>query len=323
MCKRQSNKDIVVYCKIRYLVCLCVMVLTALSLAACSGKKKAETTVTSKASGGVRDNTPLVMVPSYSGADIIGNETVSINISNSKDGYIVVTYKGTADKVKMQLTGNGQVTYTYNLKGGQNEVIPLTADDGTYLITVYENVSEDQYATAFSSEFDVSIQNKYGPYLYPNLYVDFNTDSKVVKLAAELASDATCDLDVVNSVYAYMVENVTYDHDKANNVQSGYIPVVDEILAKKTGICFDYAAVMAAMLRSQRIPTRLEIGYAGDAYHAWISVYTPDTGWINGMIEFDGTTWSLMDPTFAANTKAGDLKKFIGDGSNYSTKYVY
>ncbi|MCR5106838.1 MAG: transglutaminase-like domain-containing protein [Lachnospiraceae bacterium] len=306
----------------RSLVCLGILFITAYSMTGC-GKEKEETVVTSMASGGTRDNTPLVLIPSMSGTDLIGNEAVSINISNTVDGYIVVKYLGDKEKVKMQLSGNGQVTYTYNLRSNFDEVIPLTADDGNYEITVYENVSGDQYATIFSSDFNAKIDNKNGPYLYPNQYVDFNAGSNVVKKAAELASTATCDLDVVNSVYSFMVENVTYDHHKAETVESGYIPDVDQILSAKTGICFDYAAVMAAMLRSQRIPTRLEIGYAGDAYHAWISVFTADTGWINGMIEFDGSTWSLMDPTFAANTEAGELKDFIGDGSNYITKYVY
>ena len=41
------------------------------------------------------------------------------------------------------------------------------------------------------------------------------------------------------------------------------------------------------------------------------------------IIEFDGSSWSLMDPTFAANTNSKDLKKFIGDGSNYVLKYSY
>ena len=35
------------------------------------------------------------------------------------------------------------------------------------------------------------------------------------------------------------------------------------------------------MLRSQRIPAKLEIGYSGDIYHAWISVYIKDIGWID------------------------------------------
>ena len=98
---------------------------------------------------------------------------------------------------------------------------------------------------------------------------------------------------------------------------------MDEVLSTKTGICLDYAALMTTMLRSQRIPTRMEIGYAGTAYHAWLSTYIEDVGWVNGMIEFDGNEWSLMDPTFASNTKDKTLKEFIGDGSNYSVKYIY
>ena len=63
------------------------------------------------------------------------------------------------------------------------------------------------------------------------------------------------------------------------------LPDIDEVMRRKQGICFDYSSLMAAMLRSQRIPTRLEFGYAGDAYHAWITTYIEDEGWINGIIE--------------------------------------
>ena len=131
------------------------------------------------------------------------------------------------------------------------------------------------------------------------------------------------DLEVVSEIYNFMIKNVVYDHEEAASVQSGYIPDVDEVLSTKTGICLDYAALMTTMLRSQRIPTRMEIGYAGTAYHAWLSTYIEDVGWVNGMIEFDGTDWSLMDPTFASNMKDKSLKDFIGDGSNYSVKYIY
>ena len=67
----------------------------------------------------------------------------------------------------------------------------------------------------------------------------------------------------------------------------------------------------------------MEIGYAGTAYHARLSTYIKDVGWVNGMIEFDGKDWSLMDPTFASNTKEEALKEFIGDGKNYQVKYIY
>ena len=78
---------------------------------------------------------------------------------------------------------------------------------------------------------------------------------------------------------------------------------------------------MAAMLRSQSIPTRLEVGYAGDEYHAWISTYIKDKGWINGIIEFNGTDWNMLDPTFASTSSSP--KDFIAKDSDYIVKYIY
>ena len=106
----------------------------------------------------------------------------------------------------------------------------------------------------------------------------------------------------------------------------GYLPQVDEVLETRKGICLDYSSLMASMLRTQGIPTRMEIGYAGTAYHAWISCYLKEIGWVNGIIQFDGKNWSMMDPTFTStsNEKSDKkLKEFIGDGSNYKTIYMY
>ena len=167
------------------------------------------------------------------------------------------------------------------------------------------------------------IADAFSPFLYPNQYVNFTADSKVVAKGQELAEGASSDLEVITRIYDYITQNITYDYDKASDPPTGYTSDVDAILASGTGICLDYAAVMASMLRSQRIPTRLEVGYAQDAYHAWISVYTADTGWLNGIIEFDGNVWTLVDPTFGANTDDKTLKKFIGDGSNYILQKMY
>ena len=79
-------------------------------------------------------------------------------------------------------------------------------------------------------------------------------------------------------------------------------------------LAFDYASLMTRLLRSQHIPTKLEVGYSGEAYHAWISVYLDEVGWVDNIIEFDGKDWSLMDPTLASNS-ADSVKKYIGDGS--------
>ena len=77
---------------------------------------------------------------------------------------------------------------------------------------------------------------------------------------------------------------------------------------------------MSAMLRIQGILTRLVIGYAGDVYHAWISVYVEDKGWVDGIIRFDGESWTLMDPTTAASSGLTDE---ITDDSLYNALYYY
>lgn len=271
---------------------------------------------------GTRDNTPVCFTPIASGVTVYSNSLATIDASNTSEGYIMVNYKGTNPKVKLQITGSNGVTYTYNLHGGY-ETFPLSSGDGSYKIAVYENVTGNQYSTALSQTIKVTITNIFGPNLYPNQYASFNLGSQVVAKAMELAYSCDSDLDVVTQVYNYVTTNITYDHTKAATVQSGYTSNVDTILQSGTGICLDYAAVMTSMLRSQNIPTRLEVGYAGNAYHAWISTYITDVGWVNGIIEFDGVSWALMDPTFAANSSATALKNFIGNGSNYKTKYIY
>lgn len=275
------------------------------------------------ASTTIRDNTPVCLVPSAPGTVCYENELVSVDASNTDEGYLMISYLGDNPKVKLQITGPDYMTYTYDLQDNGYEAFPLSVGNGTYTVGIYENVDGSQYATIFSQDITVNMSMPTGAFLYPNQYVKFDSNSQIVSKAQELVAPAHDDLEAIHYIYNYIIENFTYDYDKAENVQSGYIPDVDEILNSKTGICLDYAAVMAGMLRSQQIPTKLEVGYAGQAYHAWISTYVNNIGWINGIIQFDGVNWSLMDPTFAANAGEKELRSFIGEGDNYVTKYNY
>lgn len=269
---------------------------------------------------GSRDNTPVVLTGQADGTVTYGCESVTIDASHISEGYIMVSYTGTNEKVKLQITGPDEVVYTYDLHGDY-ETFPLTAGSGSYTVGVFENIEGTSYSTLFTQTIDVKIDDEFGPYLYANQYVNFDGDSKVVEKAEELSKPCNDDLEVIEQVYNYMISNFTYDYDKAESVQSGYLPDVDEVFEAQTGICFDYAAVMAAMLRSQRIPTRLEVGYAGDVYHAWISTYIEEQGWVNGIIQFDGKNWELMDPTFASTSSKPE--DFITNTDEYITKFVY
>ena len=257
--------------------------------------------------------------------NIQSNDKAAVDLTYVADGYFRVTYTGTSNKnIKVIVDTPNKIRYQYNLsKTADGEVFPFTEGDGTYTIGVYTNSSGNSYAKTFTTTASVKLSNAFAPFLAPSQYVNYTEKSETVKKAAELTKDIKKDLDKIVAIYDYVI-TFTYDKEKATTVQTGYLPNVDSILSAKKGICFDYAAVMTAMLRSQGIPCKLMVGYAGEVYHAWISVYTKETGWIENFIQFDGKNWSRMDPTYDSTAKGSDsAKEFIGDGSNYSIKFQY
>ena len=262
----------------------------------------------------------------FAGAsNVKSNDKAAVDLANIADGYVRVTYKGTSTaRLKVIIKTPTKVQYQYNLsKDEKGEVFPLSEGDGSYAVEVYTNTTGNKYAKSFSTSFDVKLSSSFAPFLNPNQYSNYTEKSETVKKAAELTKDIEKDLDKIIAIYEYII-TFTYDKEKAKTVASGYVPSVDDILSKKKGICFDYASVMTAMLRSQGIPCKLVVGYAGEAYHAWISVYTKETGWIENFILFDGKNWSRMDPTFRSSSKgSAKVQEYIGDGKNYAPKYQH
>lgn len=223
------------------------------------------------------------------------------------------------------MKGPSGTTYQYNLRtDGQFDTFPLSDGSGGYTAGVYQNTSGTQYATVLTAAVTVQLADEFAPFIRPNQYVTYTEGSAAVKKAAELCQGATDNLDKVSKVYTFVINALTYDQQKAQTVKSGYLPNVDETLASGKGICLDYAALMAAMLRSQGVPVKLVVGYTDGVYHAWINVYSETEGWIDGKIYFDGTQWKLMDPTFASSGKQSDaIMQYIGNGDNYTAKYLY
>ncbi len=281
---------------------------------------------------GSRDNTPVILEPVATQTVTIGNETICFDLSHCNQGYTVVTYTGTNPKVKVRIQNpESDELYTYDIHDGNN-VFPLTGGNGTYTFTAYENITGTRYSQLYHGSYEIQIENDHITYLYPNQYVNYNSQTKAIQTAKDLAQSANDDLDVVTSVYEYVIDTISYDDDKAQKAKdgqmAGYLPDVDAILQAQKGICFDYAAVMATMLRTQNIPTRMEIGYAtidGEAvYHAWISVYIQDVGWIDDLIHFDGQNWSMMDPTLISDSNnSSSMRDVIKNKNNYTTKYLY
>ena len=247
-----------------------------------------------------------------------------IDYSNTQDGYVMVRYLVPSESRLKVLVNGPDTKYSYNLPVDEWTVFPLSDRNGTYQIGVYQNISGTKYAKVLAAETEVNMTDEFAPFLRPNQYVNYTEATLAVSKGLEITADYEAPLDKVAAVYDYVVSNLSYDHDRAATVKSGYIPDLDQVLEEKKGICFDYAALMTAMLRSQQIPCKMVFGYAGSVYHAWISVWTEDSGWVDGVIFFDGVAWKRLDPTFASTENQSDsIMNYINNNSNYQEKYFY
>lgn len=247
-----------------------------------------------------------------------------IDIGNANEGYVRVAQSGSSSRLKVQVI-KGDKTYNYDLNtNGSFEVFPLQSGNGTYTVRIMKNVEGNKYSQVFSTTVDVKLSSSLAPFLYPSQYVNYSSDSAVVKKAAELCSGITGDIEKVSAIYKWITENITYDTQKASTVKTGYLPAPDSTLSSKKGICFDYAALMAAMLRSQGVATKLICGTvsASDLNHAWNEVYLEGTGWVTLKVYFSGNAWERMDATFGASG-GSNIEQYIGDGSNYTGLRVY
>ena len=283
------------------------------------------TTVQTDAPEPVNVVIPEVRVPLSPGTSTAENDKVRVDYSNSADGYISVRWNETGKRVKLRITSGGS-TYDHDVPtGGVTEYYPLSCGSGNYTVQIYEQTDGDRYAKVLEQEFTAEIRSETSPFLYPNRYVAFSQNSACVEKAAQLCAGRSGTIEKTAAIFGWVTDNVSYDRELAATVKSGYVPDPDSVLKKKTGICYDYASLMAAMLRSQGIPSRLVVGYAKESiYHAWNEVWTEQTGWITPELLLSRNGYNIVDATFyAGSADKAKIADYISDSGNYSALYYY
>lgn len=186
----------------------------------------------------------------------------------------------------------GDAVYYYDLFGRQEyEYFPLQLGNGNYSLSVFENISDNRYRVVNRSTVDVKIDNPLSVFLNSIQTVHWTNEMQTIKKAAELTAGLTTDKQKLDALYRYVTKNMTYDYEKISTLQTTYVPNVDSVLAAGKGICYDYSAVFAAMLRSQGIPAKLIKGYSTNVkeYHAWNQV------WLSAE-----QRWIIIDTTYDA-----------------------
>lgn len=182
--------------------------------------------------------------------------------------------------------GNDKYYYSLNNK---NENLPIQLGDGSYTVKILQNISGNRYKVLDKSTLTVKGNNNLDVYLSSSQPVYWAGMDKLDVLTKSLTANLITDEEKVNSIYSYIIQNIKYDNNKINNISTDYVPQLEETIKSKTGICYDYAALFAGMLRSEGIHTKLIKGYKNDMkeYHAWNEVL------ING-------NWVIIDTTYDA-----------------------
>ena len=299
-----------------------LLVVVALLPTGCAAEVTGRSTGTGS-SGGGRQTIEKSEMPEAPGSVKYSGSDAVLDASNAAQGYVMIRYTGSADKVQIQVTQPDGTRTPYPLEKGDYHAVPLSGGSGSYTIVVYAHISGSSYAVVLSQNIQVKLENEFGPFLYPDQYVEYTNDSQCVQYGRELSDKSADDLDYVTNVFNYVTGNIKYDKEKAADIPVNYLPDPDRTMESKKGICLDYASLMTELLRSQSIPAKLEVGYSGDVYHAWISVYLDERGWVDDIIRFDGKDWKLMDPTLAASNDIKSAGKYMRDESNYTLMYNY
>ncbi|GKX30156.1 hypothetical protein SH1V18_26360 [Vallitalea longa] len=184
--------------------------------------------------------------------------------------------------------------------------------NGEYTVGIYKKSDGNKYKLLTSSKVHID-SNKNAVFLASVQNVHWTSNSKAAILAKELTKNTKTDREKVEIIYDYIIDNVSYDYEKANNVSSKYLPSTSLTLSSEKGICYDYASLFAVMLRSINIPTKLIHGDSNftSAYHAWNEV----------LVENE---WIVVDTTVDASLKSEGLKvSFEKQSSDYNVKMVF
>ncbi len=122
-------------------------------------------------------------------------------------------------------------------------------------------------------------------------YTTVETTDRVRERAAEVVGDADNRYDAARRIEQHLEAEKTYS---LTDVPEPGDQITDQFLFEQTaGYCEYFATAMTTMLRSQDVPARYVVGYAGGEYvgnnrylvrgadaHAWVEVYFEDVGWV-------------------------------------------
>ncbi|GKU77019.1 transglutaminase family protein [Paenibacillus sp. L3-i20] len=237
-----------------------------------------------------------------------------IDTSKLLHGVITITYP-TKPNVKTKIRiEKGKQFYMYNLTNDSTATtFPLQLGNGEYKVMILEHVSEKSYKIKKNVTIKLNLKDEKVVYLNSIQNVNWSSTDESIFLAKQLVKGKKSNLEKAKVVYDYIISNIDYDYKLAEEVTNDYLPDINRTFLAKKDICYGYAALYAAMLRSLGIPAKLVMGESDyvDVYHAWNEVF------------IDGE-WVIIDTTVDAGNKSNIQKNnFIKESYKYQPVKIY
>lgn len=251
-----------------------------------------------------------LMFPTVAYANVSHSNLETNQVNN---GIVSVQYDSPGNNKTKVIVAKRTNKYTYDLRS--NGQFPLQMGNGEYTVSVLENVIGNQYKVISTEAVHMQATNPQAVYLQSTEMITWNDNMKAIQKANQLTQNAKTNKEKATLIYDYITNKIKYDNNKAATVAAGYIPSIDVTLNTSLGICYDYSALYAAMLRSVGVPTKMIMGYKNDIneYHAWNEVYLQETN-----------QWVTIDTTYdSARVQNGVVVTMIKDNGEYKVEKQY
>ena len=213
---------------------------------------------------------------------------MSYKISVAANNILIEGQPDREIRIGVEKDGNN---YYYAMNSSR-ELLPIQLGAGTYQVKILRRKQGTTFTVILKKTLHIAAVNQSSLWLASTQPVYW--DKPLVRQkSATVTQGATSIEQKVEQVYRYVMKIMVYDTNKINTIGTDYVPDLEKLIHNPHGICYDYAALVAGLLRAQGIAAKLVKGYrvGMTPYHAWNEV------WVNNR-------WVIIDATYddALNT---------------------
>ena len=202
-------------------------------------------------------------------------------------GILEIVVSGAENGIMYRLIKD-ETTYTYQHEPDEYAAIPINMGSGDYELIVGVMIDDTVANVVWKTILSIELECELAPFLNSSKIVNWSEEMPFVETAKRLADESDHPMETALVIGEYISGRFSYDYSVAD-LPSSYVPDLTAIYEVGTGICYDFAALYAAMCRAVGIPAKLVMGYSSyiePGYHAWC------------LVQIDGE-WHKFDPVYS------------------------